>query len=75
MISIKSGTGLVYGKREMNAETANRFAQWLVDKYSFLQLPLWNYQAPWVEFNVIWQEMESMPCFGRLQDEFMKECM
>ena len=75
MISIKSGTGLVYGKHEMNAETANRFAQWLVYKYSFLQLPIWNYQAPWVEFNVIWQEMESMPCFQLLQDRFMKECM
>ena len=73
-VNSKQGIGLVYGKHEMDAEMANKFAQWLVTYYSFLQLPLWNYQAPWVEFNVIWQELESAPCFKILQDRFMKEC-
>ena len=73
MISNKPGVGLVYGKCEMDAETANRFAKWLSEKNSFKGLPLSRYEAPWTEFNVVWEELEKAPCFQCLQEKFLRE--
>lgn len=71
MITVKPGSGLVYGKYQMDVATVNQFASWLQQQKNGMLLA--HYQAPSCEFNALWEEAELMPWFLSLQQEFLKE--